>query len=208
MNGSENQHRIEAAGPLRIDAQQRIIEAARRWFLLRTKANHEKLVAAQLRDDGFNSYFPLLSRRVRRQGKRIRITLPLFPSYLFVEVLVGEQALHNVRTAKGALGLVRFGEEYAVVAPSVVALLQRRADPRTGLHHLHEPQLRPHAPVRITGGPFEHLEGVFVRECGDARVLVLLQIVGSSTPVKIDEAWVEPVPVSKEGRQSTQGRAA
>jgi len=113
----------------------------------------------------------------------------LFPRYLFLHLEVGEQVLAPVRSTLGVAAIVRFGCEYAVVPDQVVEDLRMSADPGTGLHRLRSPpSFAPGTRVRIVAGAFDGVEGVFLRESGDERVVVLLKILGQSTPARIPAA--------------------
>lgn len=179
-----------------------------RWFLILTRAQRERETHARLLHEGYGSYFPRLVKRCRRRGKRMRLISPLFPRYLFLRLLVGAQDLHHVKLTRGVLGIVRFGEDYAIVPDGVVARIQARENPQTGLYHWEERRLRPHMGVRVTGGPFEGIEGVFLRDCGADRVLVLMSVMGVSTPVTVSEEWVEPLCAAGKLVESSSIRAA
>jgi transcription antitermination factor NusG len=46
--------------------------------------------------------------------------------------------------------------------------------------------------VRIGAGPFDGLEGIFQREDGAERVVVLLNLLGHDTPVRVPAEWILP----------------
>jgi transcription antitermination factor NusG len=47
--------------------------------------------------------------------------------------------------------------------------------------------------VRIVSGVFDGLDGVFVRESGEERVVVLLDLLDAGTPVRLPATCVMPV---------------
>jgi transcriptional antiterminator RfaH len=88
---------------------------------------------------------------------------------------------------------VRFGDDYAVVPDAIVDNLRTRADPDTGLHCLRgHSSFAPGSNVRIVAGVFDGLEGVFQRESGDERVVLLLGLLGRDTLVEVPAAFVLP----------------
>jgi transcriptional antiterminator RfaH len=178
------------------------------WFLVRTEMRRENTANERLSSQGYQIYFPRISRRVRRQGKRIRQIFPLFPQYLFLQLLTGEQSIAPVRSTKGVLGIVKFGASYAIVPDRIVSLLQKKAHPETGLYHIEERRLWPNKPIRVNGGTFDGLEGIFLRDCGEDRVLILLSVLGQSTPVKIPETQVEPLAPAPRSREPVTRAAA
>jgi transcriptional antiterminator RfaH len=155
------------------------------WYLIRTKPAREALARANLTRQGYRVYFPQIAGATPGCGS------PLFPRYLFINLDVRSQAIGPVRSTVGVANIVRFSCEYAVVPDSVIEEFERRADPKTGEHHLSvTAPIAPGSPVRILGGVFASLEGVFQRESGDERVIVLLSVLGQRTPVKVRGEYV------------------
>ena len=59
-----------------------IREAA--WYAVYTKSRHEQVAREQLAAKGIEVFLPTVSTWSRRTDRRLRIELPMFPSYLFV----------------------------------------------------------------------------------------------------------------------------
>lgn len=157
-----------------------------RWYLVRTKPNAEATALRNLERQGYLAYFPRLSQSLPHRGRWRDRVVPLFPGYLFLGLDEGRQPLAPVRSTTGVAAAVRFGASYAVVPDAVIAGLRARANPETGLHRLSLPtKLAPGARVRILAGPFDGLEGIFERECGDDRAIVLLSVLGQSASVRV-----------------------
>ena len=164
-----------------------------RWYVIHTKPARESLAEANLRRQGYEVYVPRMAQDMRRHGQVRECVVPLFPRYLFLQLNEGRQALNPVRSSVGVAGIVRFGVRYAIVPDEIMLQLRLRADPKSGLHRLvNRPLLARGASVRITTGPFEGLDGVFEREAGSARVVVLLNLLGQDAPVRIRADFVAP----------------
>ena len=155
-----------------------------RWYLIRTKPAGESLAVTNLDRQGYEVYWPRAVQTMRCNGRwRDRIG-SLFPSYLFLRLNEGRQALSPVNSTVGVLRVVRFGYRCTVVPDKVIRDLQARADPNTGLHRLRQPSmLKVGTVVRIKTGPFDGLEGVFERHAGAERVVILLNLLGQNASV-------------------------
>ena len=164
-----------------------------RWYVVHSKPSAEAVAQTNLERQGYQVYLPRLVQSVLwRQQRRERI-VPLFPRYLFLRLQEGSQPLGPVRSSVGVAGVVRFGCRYAAVGDEVIRNLQARADPHTGLHRLSRPApLVAGTAVQIAAGPFDGLEGIFQREDGAERVVVLLKLLGQDTPVRVPAEWVLP----------------
>jgi transcriptional antiterminator RfaH len=155
-----------------------------RWYLIYTKPSSEALALRNLARQAYDAYLPRVVHTVRRAGRCQERVGALFPRYLFLRLNEGEQPLGPVASTVGVAGVVRCGPRYTVVPDQVIRDLQARADPVTGLHRLScGVKLTRGVPVRIRLGPFDGLEGVFEREAGADRVVVLLRLLGQNAPV-------------------------
>ena len=167
-----------------------------RWHVIRSKPRAESTARAQLERQGFRVYFPQLVKPARVRGRWLDRIEPLFPRYLFVALESGRQCLAPIRSTVGVTGIVRFGTDYATVTHGIIENLMRRADPQTGLHHLEQPVFRCGGTVRILEGPFERLEGVFERYEGEERALILLEVLGRETRVRMPLDVLIPLPTN------------
>ena len=165
----------------------------RRWYLIQTKPSGETVAEVNLLRQGYEVYFPRAIRVERRRGHTREPIVALFPRYLFLRLDEGRQPLTPVNSTTGVAGVVRFGFRYAIVPDGVICDLRSRADDVTGLHRLGQ-RFTPTTgmPVQISMGPFDGLEGVFEREAGADRVVVLLKMLGQTARVQVPMASVAP----------------
>jgi transcriptional antiterminator RfaH len=155
-----------------------------RWYLIRTKPAGESLAVTNLDRQGYEVYWPRAVQTVRCNSRWRNRIASLFPGYLFLRLNEGKQALNPVNSTVGVFGVVRFGSRYTVVPDQVIRDLRARADPNTGLYRLsHTATLKAGTVVRIKTGPFDGLEGVFERQAGAERVVVLLKLLGHNASV-------------------------
>jgi len=164
-----------------------------RWYLIQTKPSNEAVALTNLIRQGYEVYLPRLAQQVRRrEGWRERIVV-LFPRYLFLRLREGTQALAPVRSSVGVAKIVGFGGRYAVVPDHVIEGIRSQGDSQSGLHRIKDaPALKAGAAVRITGGAFEGLEGIFERHVGADRVNVLLRLLGQHASVRVATDFIEP----------------
>ena len=165
-----------------------------RWYLVLTRPACERVAHENLERQGYGVYYPRLLQPVRARGRWVERVVSLFPRYVFLHLEVGRQALSPAQSTMGVTTLVRFGFDYAVVPHKVIENLRARADPATGLHRLDRQRnmLAHGAKVQIVAGAFGGLEGVFQRQSGDERVIVLLELLGQGTPVCVPGGFVMP----------------
>ena len=164
-----------------------------RWFLVFTKSFGESAAAINLERQGYRVYYPRLLRPMLQRGRWVDRIVPLFPRYLFVRLDTERQSLAPVRSTIGVANIVRFGAEATVVSDDIVDGLIRRAGSESGLHRLHSScSFAAGSSVKVIAGAFEGLQGIFEREEGNERVVVLLTLLGRDAPVRIPSAFVVP----------------
>ena len=157
------------------------------WYAAYTYAKHEKRVAHQLEERLIESFLPTY-RSVRRwKDRRKVLELPLFPSYVFVQ-LSRENRIDLLRLP-GVLGLVCFqGKPAPVETTEIENLRQGLGDP--SIMHPH-PYLKAGRKVRIRSGSMAGVEGVLVRKRDSTRIVLSISLLQRSVSVDIDEADVE-----------------
>jgi transcriptional antiterminator RfaH len=64
--------------------------------------------------------------------------------------------------------------------------LVESANPDTGLLHPREDLFKPGATVTIVNGPLAGLEAIFKAHDGEARSIILLELLGKTQQLKID----------------------
>ena len=170
------------------------LQSVLRWFLVFTKPSRECTAQVNLERQGYRVYYPRLLRPSLYRGRWVDRVVSLFPRYLFVQLDLGRQSISPVRSTVGVANIVRFGQETAFVPEGIVDALFCRADPESGLHRLNiRRQYQPGSRVSVIAGAFEGLEGIFEREAGEDRAIILLKLLGRNTPVLVRSGFVVPI---------------
>ena len=162
------------------------------WYLIYSKPRQEKLALENLSRQGYEAYLPLIRYRRRRKGRYTAAIEPMFPRYLFIRLSDQTDDWGPIRSTIGVSNLVRFGNEAARVPEELLALLQGRDD-ESGVQDLPLPELKRGDQVRIVEGPMAGYEGIYHAQSGKERVVILLDIVSSTTRVELTSHDIEPV---------------
>jgi transcriptional antiterminator RfaH len=154
------------------------VQAAQpRWYVLQTKPRQEFRALEQLQNQAYRCFLPTLQVKKKRRGKSETVVEPLFSRYLFIELDTVASNWAPLRSTRGVSNLVAFGGRLAMLDNAVVEQL-RNAPPISA-----SPIFAPGEKVEITAGPFAGIEGIYQMADGEARAMVLIELI--SQPQKI-----------------------
>ncbi len=161
-----------------------------RWYVAQTCARHEKKVAEQLDGRSIEHFLPLYETVSRWKDRRARLQLPLFAGYIFVHLPLRDRL--RALEIPSIVRLVGFaGLPIPVPDHEMEAMRNGLAG---GLRAVPHPYLKAGQRVRITRGPFEGLEGYFLRRKGLSRFVLSLDLIMRSVAVDVDVADIRPLP--------------
>jgi transcription antitermination factor NusG len=162
-----------------------------RWYALHTRSRHERTVAHRLREFGMETYLPTVQEVHRWSDRKKKVEVPLFSCYVFLRCALTPQDRSHVYRVDSALGFVGAGA-HGVAIPdeqieNVRTLLSQTAPWRS------HPFLKTGQRVRVRGGAFDGVEGIFLSENGDHSLVISVDAIQRSMAVRIDGYDVVPV---------------
>jgi transcription antitermination factor NusG len=164
-------------------------ETEKRWFALRVKSRAEKVVAVMARSKGIEEFLPVYQARRRWSDRMKTVEFPLFPGYVFCRF--NPQDRLPVLSIPGALHLVGVGKVPVPLEDAEIAAIQ--AAVQSGLSTEPWPFLELGQRVRLEDGPLAGIEGIFVGDSKQQRVVVSITLLRRSVAVSIERDWVTPV---------------
>src|SRR3990172_1981704 len=155
------------------------------WYVVHAKPRKEQQVYRYLSSKNIHVFFPTI--RVKPVNPRASKVRPYFPRYLFARVNPEEVGLSTLQWIPGAVGLVEFDGEPAIVPDHVMQELQRRvAELKVELDTCLS-GLKPGDKVRVTKGAFAGYEAIFDgRLNGEERAQILVDWLGRRVKVAVD----------------------
>ena len=160
------------------------------WYAVCCKPRQEAVAEENLVRQDFHVYLPRIRIRRHRRGQWIDAVEVLFPRYLFIRIDPLQRNMAPVRSTRGAVGLVRFGGQPAVVPDEVMDALLQCEDPASGLHQENRTPFSNGDRIKLVDGPFAGMEAVFAEQDGEQRVIVLLELMGKTNQVRVSRDWV------------------
>ena len=157
------------------------------WYAAYTRHQHEKFVADMLQKKGFEVFLPLYQTRRRWKDRLKQLSLPLFPSYVFIHGSI-ERQLQIVMTP-GVHWLVTAAAHVAAIPDAEIAAVKRLVESSMRLEP--HPFLKCGDWVRVNSGPLEGVEGILARVKGICRLVISVEMLEKSVAVEVDASTVE-----------------
>lgn len=159
-------------------------DTAAKWYLLQCKPRQELRAQENLGRQGYHCFAPVISSDKIRKGKRVSVTEPLFPGYLFIQLDRINDNWAPIRSTLGVSRIVAFNGAPTSVPQGVIERLLRAASQDSEVRQT----LTPGDSLQLSGGPFKELDVIFHSYNGEERVFVLLNIMQQqhklSIPIK------------------------
>ena len=163
------------------------VERCARWYALHTRHQHENKVATVLVGKGFEVLLPTYEVLHRWKDRNKRVTLPLFPGYLFVADEIDRRL--QILSTPGVHAIVSAGSTPAIIPHEEINAIRRIIESSL--------RVEPHIfladgdRVRIKAGPLTGLEGIVSRKKDGLRLILSVQLLGRSAAVEIDCCMIE-----------------
>lgn len=160
----------------------------RRWYATFTRPQNEKSVLKHLDLREVESFLPTYDTvHLWRNRQRVAVTLPLFPTYLFVRISRAERA--KVLQCPGVLHIVGSAREPLPLEDAEVEFLRagvgrRRVEPFS--------ELVIGEKVRIKSGIMQGVRGTLVRKSSSLRFVLTIEMINQHAAIEVDAEDIEP----------------
>lgn len=162
-----------------------------RWYAVRTRSRHEKLVARQLEDQGIQSFLPVINKIHQWSDRRKEVQEPLFSGYAFVHL--NHSSDDRVRVLR-TQGVVNFVGAQGVATPIPDQEIDNINTLLTSAETYEErPFLYVGQRVRVCDGALDGLEGILTAENSDRSVVISVGLIQRSLSVRVAGYNVKPV---------------
>lgn len=159
------------------------------WHAIYTRHQHEHTISQILLNKGFEVFLPVYDRVTQWKDRRKKISVPLFPCYVFVR---GEpNRRQQILTTPGVHTILCTGKDLAVIPTCEIDAIR--------IAMKVQPSLEPHPflacgeRVCVTRGSMRGIAGILIRKKGTHRLILSVEMLAQSAAVEIDVADVEPV---------------
>lgn len=155
------------------------------WYALQHKPAQGDRAVQHLQNQDITCLYPKVEVEKIKAGKRIKKLEPLFPGYVFVNLEQSDPMWAKLRSTRGVLRIVSFGNRPASIGDEVIAHIKDSLDKVAELGGI-----KPGQSIELSEGPFKGLNAVFLSYDGEERAIVLIHFMQKQQAVRVSLASI------------------
>ncbi|HUC85199.1 MAG TPA: transcription termination/antitermination NusG family protein [Candidatus Acidoferrales bacterium] len=156
------------------------------WFVAHTRPRREKKLQQFCQREGFSVTLPLYRSVRKYRGKKVVFQKPLFPGYLFLQLLPSQRP--SVLQSDHVANLLVVHDQ-ALFVRQLGEILQAL---ESNLEIYLAPEIGVGMRVKVKTGPLRGMEGWVEQRYGMTTVLLRLDFIGQAAAVKLQADELEP----------------
>lgn len=162
------------------------------WYAVYAIVRHEKAVNTALINNNIETFLPLREAVSQWKDRRKRVSIPLFPGYLFVRIFDNDsRSVLSILNTKGVVRILSSNGGLQPVPAQQIDSVKRIVE--TNIEYDPFRYLMSGNEVRVVNGPLQGVTGKIVKRNNQKRLIVSIDIIKRSVSVTVDPADVELV---------------
>ena len=157
------------------------------WYAVHTKSRHEYKAHNGLTQKNLTSFLPEMEVWSKRKDRKKKISMPLFPGYLFVEASLDNETKLAILKTPGVVRILGKKEnaEPIAVPDDKISAIRRIVDKKVEMISMQYPKAG--EPARILDGPFAGIEGTVVKSDLEKELFVIsIELMQRSVAIKLE----------------------
>lgn len=163
-------------------------QAQARWYAVRTRSRHEKIVRDQLTSLGIEPLLPTVRSLRQWKDRKKEIEAPLFSGYCFARLNVDHKLL--VLKAIGVVDIVGASHNPEPIADEEIAVFRTLI--ASALSYDSHFYLHQGMRVEVIRGPLQGVRGILLRKEKRHRLVLGVRLIQQAVAVEIDMNDVVP----------------
>lgn len=170
-----------------------ILSPGQNWHVAFTQPNSEMRAVRHLRNQDFPAYVPLFLKRAHKGRQIDRRPSPLFPRYVFVGFDADRERWRSVNGTIGITSLICHGDRPARIDEKIVNAIASRESVDGFVQLSIMRSYNPGQSIRVTEGVFADQLGLYEGLGDQARICILLDLLGRKVRVMVEPEAVVAV---------------
>lgn len=165
------------------------INSQKNWYAVYTIVRHEKSVCSSLLNKEIDTYLPIREVVNRWKDRNKKVSLPLFPGYLFVNLDVRDKM--NVLTTKGVVRMLGINGDPTPIPDEQVNSIKNLLE--SNLRYDPYQYIAEGREVEVVNGPLAGTKGRILQRRGQYRLILSVDLIQRAVSVEVDIDDVELV---------------
>ena len=157
------------------------------WYAVSTKSRHEYKAHTGLSQKNLTTFLPEMEVWSKRKDRKKKISVPLFPGYLFVEASLDNETKLMILKTIGVVRILgnKLNTEPLPVPEAKIIAIQRLLAKKVEMFTLQYPKAG--EPARIMDGPFAGIEGVVIKSDPEKELFVIsIELLQRAVAIKLE----------------------
>jgi transcription antitermination factor NusG len=157
------------------------------WYAVSTKSRHEYKAYTLLAQKSLTTFLPEMEVWSKRKDRKKKITVPLFPGYLFVNADLDNETKLTILKTFGVVRILgkKLNTEPIAVPDEKISAIQRIVERKVEMFSLQYPKAG--EPARILDGPFAGIEGMVIKSDLEKELFVVsIDLMQRSVAIKLE----------------------
>ena len=157
------------------------------WYAVSTKSRHEYKALTGLSQKNLTTFLPEMEVWSKRKDRKKKITVPLFPGYLFVNAVLDNETKLTILKTVGVVRILgkKLNTEPLPVPEEKILAIQRILEKKVEMFSLQYPKAG--EPARIMDGPFAGIEGTVITSDPKKELFVItIDLMQRSVAIKLE----------------------
>jgi len=165
------------------------INGSARWYALRTRSRHEKLVRDRLEAQGIEELLPTVKRLSQWKDRKKEVEVPLFSGYCFARFAWPDRLA--AQKISGVVEIVGGGDRPEPIPDEEIEALKTLM--ASTLRYDAHPYLHEGMAVEVVRGPLQGVHGILLRKDKRHRLVISVHLIQQAAAVEIYDSDVVPV---------------
>ena len=150
------------------------------WYLVYTKPRAENTGVKNIKNQGYEVFFPqIVYEKLGSKKEKLKIE-PMFPRYLFIKLNKEKDNWITIKSTVGISHLVLFGNELAKVPNQIIESLKKIVDQNEIFRQrISISAYKKGDKIKVKKGIMRGREAIFLSQKSKERVKVLLDIISN-----------------------------
>ena len=157
------------------------------WYAVSTKSRHEYKAFTGLTQKNLTTFLPEMEVWSKRKDRKKKISVPLFPGYLFVEASLDNETKLMILKTTGVVRILgkKLNTDPLPVPEVKIIAIQRLLAKKVEMFTLQYPKAG--EPARIMDGPFAGIEGTVIKSDLEKELFVIsIELLQRSVAIKLE----------------------